>query len=80
MAQRRGTAAVLAIVAAVAAFFLHPVWGFFVALAGVVLGLVGFLRAASPTVSGGILSLVAIVLSLVALVVKIVEGALRLIF
>jgi hypothetical protein len=80
LAQQRGFAAVAGLVAAVVAFFVTPVLGFFLALLAILLGIVGFLRAASPRVSGGMMSIGAIVLGLVAMVVKILHGALALIF
>ena len=70
-AQRTGTMAALAIVAAlggiIAVFSGHPVWGFIIELVAILLGVGGLLRAASPRVSGGILSIVAIVIALIGL-------------
>ena len=69
--QRTGTAAILAIVAALgglmATFTGHPVWGLILALLAILLGAVGLVRAASPRVSGGILSIVAIIVAVVGL-------------
>jgi hypothetical protein len=80
VAQQKGLAAVAGLVIAVVAFFLGPVAGFFLALLAVLLGIVGFLRAASPRVSGGILALAAIALGVIAAIVKVVHGAFALIF
>jgi hypothetical protein len=67
--QRTGTMAALAIVAAIggviATFSGHPVWGLFIALVAILFGVLGLLRAASPRVSGGILSIVAIVFAVI---------------
>jgi hypothetical protein len=69
--QRTGTAATLAIVAAIggviATFTGHPVWGLIVELVAILLGAIGLLMAASPRVSGGVLSIVAIVIGVVGL-------------
>jgi uncharacterized membrane protein YccC len=80
LAQQRGLAAIGGLAAAVVAFFVGPVLGFFLALFAILLGIVGFLRAASPRVSGGIMSIGAILLGVVAVVVKIIHGALALVF
>lgn len=78
--EQRGLAATLAFAAAVAAFFLSPVAGLLVAVGAVILGAFGFLRAASPRVSGARLSVLAIVLGLTAIVVKVLHGVLKIIF
>jgi len=75
VAQPTGTAATLAIVAAVggviATFTGHPVWGLLVELAAILLGAIGVLRAASPRVSGGVWSIVAIVIGVIGLGVAV---------
>jgi hypothetical protein len=72
----KSTASIIAIVAALASFYLSSRGREIVALlaagAGILFGLLGFLRAASPRVSGGILSLTAVVLSAVAVIVALV--------
>jgi hypothetical protein len=69
--QRTGTAATLAIVAALGAWLAtftgHPVWGLILALVAIPLGAIGLVRAASPRVSGGILSIVAIIVAVLGL-------------
>jgi hypothetical protein len=73
--QQTGAAATIAIIAAIAGFVAtftgHPFWGLFIALVAIVSGLAGFVMAASPKVSGGILSIVAIVLGVVGLAVSV---------
>lgn len=65
--QRTGTAATLAIIAAIGGFILvftgNPGWGLLVEVLAGVLGAVGLLMAASPRVSGGMLSIAAIVIA-----------------
>jgi hypothetical protein len=65
--QRTGTAATLAIIAAIGGILLiftgHPGWGLIVELLAIILGIIGFFMAASPRVSGGILSIAAIVIA-----------------
>lgn len=69
--QRTGTAATLAIVAAlgglIATFTGHPGWGLILALLAILLGAIGLVRAASPRVSGGILSIIAIIVAVLGL-------------
>jgi hypothetical protein len=78
--QRASAAAITAIVAAVAAFLVNPLLGFFLALLAVLLGVVGLVRSLSPRTSGGLMSFGAIFLGLVGIVVQVIHGALRLIF
>ncbi len=70
MNQRTGVAATLSIIAAIGGFVViftrHPVWGLLISGVAVLLGIVGLISAASPRVSGGILSIVAIVLGVIA--------------
>lgn len=60
-------AATLAIIAAIGGILLifsgHPGWGLVVELLAIVLGVIGFFMSASPRVSGGILSITAIVIA-----------------
>jgi hypothetical protein len=68
---RASLAAKLAMAAAIgsiiASFMGHPFLGIIVGLLGVTLSGVGFLRAASPGVRGGMLSISALVLSVIGL-------------
>ncbi|HEX2229551.1 MAG TPA: hypothetical protein VHM64_20645 [Candidatus Binatia bacterium] len=73
--QRTGTAATLAIIAAIGGFILiftgNPGWGLIVEFLAGVLGAVGLLMAASPRVSGGMLSIAAIVLAVIGLGISV---------
>jgi hypothetical protein len=73
MAQRTGTSATLSIVAAIGSFLLtftgHPIWGLIAGIISLPFGIIGFVGAASPRVSGGIISLLAIALGAVAIVI-----------
>jgi hypothetical protein len=73
--QRTGTAATLAIIAAIGGFVLiftgNPGWGLLVEVIAGVLGAVGFIMAASPRVSGGMLSIAAIVLAVIGLGISV---------
>ncbi|MEW6443155.1 MAG: hypothetical protein AB1640_19635 [bacterium] len=68
MEQKTGTAATLALAAAVSSYLVtfsgHPGWGLLASLVAVPLGAFGFAMAASPRVSGGVLSIVSIVLGI----------------
>jgi len=73
--QAKSLASILAIIAAIASFFVHSgVWGVVLAVFAIVLGLVGFAKAASPRVSGGILSLLAVGLGLIAFIFALLRG------
>lgn len=65
--QKTGTAATLAIIAAIGGVVLvftgNPGWGLLMELVAGLLGVIGFFMAASPRVSGGILSIAAIVIA-----------------
>lgn len=73
--QKTGLAATLSILAALGAYVLtcvgQPGWGLLAAIASIPLGLIGFVMAASPKVSGGILSIVAIILGALATIVSL---------
>lgn len=73
--QRTGTMAILSIVAAIAAFFAiftgSPILGLLLAIVAIPLGIFGLLRAASPRVSGGIMSIFGIALGGIGLVLAV---------
>jgi hypothetical protein len=75
MEQRTGTAATLAIIAAIGGFVLvfagNPGWALLVQIIAGILGAVGLIMAASPRVSGGILSIAAIVIAIFGLGVAV---------
>lgn len=74
-AQTRSLAAILAIIAAVVSFYFsskgEEFKALFAALVAIGAGILGGLRALSPRVSGGILSITAVVLGLLAVVVAL---------
>lgn len=74
--QVRSTASILAILAAIGSFVLSSQGREFLALFAAVFaigaGLLGGLRALSPRVSGGMLSIIAVGLGLVAVLVALV--------
>lgn len=77
--QVHSLASIVAIIAAIASFFVHSgVFGLVLAIFAIVLGLVGFVKAASPRVSGGIISLVAIGLGVIAAVFAVLRGIVHL--
>jgi hypothetical protein len=72
----KSAASIIAIIAALGSFYLSfngmGFRGLLVAAIGVIFGLIGFLRAASPRVSGGILSLAAVALSAIGSIVALI--------
>jgi hypothetical protein len=64
----------LAIGAAIASFFFGAGLGFILAVAAIVLGVIGMLLAASPSIRGGIVSIISVLagsLGIVAAVLKL---------
>jgi hypothetical protein len=72
--QRKSVPAVIAIIAAIASFFVSAGWGFVLAIIAVIAGILGFLLSASPRRSGGIISIIAIVLGVLAFVVALLKA------
>ena len=75
MDQRTGTSATLSIISAIGSYLLtftgHPLWGLIAGIVSLPLGILGMIIAASPRVSGGIISLLAIGLGVIAIVVSL---------
>ncbi len=76
MNQKTGTLATLAIIAALASYFLtfsgHKLFGILAGIISIPLGAGGFLMAASPRVSGGIMSIISILLGVFAIGIAVV--------
>lgn len=76
MNQKTGTLAALSIIAAIASYFLtfngHTVWGILAALISIPLGMGGFAMAASPRVSGGVMSIISILLGVFAIGIAVI--------
>jgi hypothetical protein len=74
--QVRSLASVIAICAAIASFVLSARGsaglGFGLALVAIVVGILGGLRAVSPRVSGGLISMLAVALGAIAVLVSLV--------
>lgn len=75
MDQRTGAAAIGSIIAALGSYVLtctgNPGWGLLAAIASLPLGLIGFVMAASPKVSGGLLSIAALILGALAVLISL---------
>ena len=73
--QKIGTVASASIILAIGSFFAtcsgHPIWGMVLALLSLPAGGFGFMRAASPRIRGGFISLTAVVLGLIAVAVAV---------
>jgi hypothetical protein len=82
--KQTGTMAILSIVSAIMAFVLvfagNPFWGLILAILAIPLGVFGLLMAASPRVSGGIISIFGIVLGGIGTVVAALGAAGAIIF
>jgi hypothetical protein len=64
---------ILAIVAAVASFFVGSGAGLFLALAAIVLGLVGAILSLMPSTRGGIMSVFAVLAGVVGIIAAIIR-------
>ncbi len=73
--QVRSTTSIIAILAAIGSFVLsakdHGFFALMVALVAIGAGLVGGLKALSPRVSGGMLSIVAVLMGAIAIIVAL---------
>ncbi len=76
MNQRTGIFATLSIIAAIASYFLtfngYKLYGLLAALLSIPFGIGGFIMAASPRVSGGIMSIISILLGVFAIGIAVV--------
>jgi hypothetical protein len=76
MAQKTSTFATLAIIAAVASYFLtfsgHKILAIFLAIISIPLGAFGLMMAASPRVGGGLVSIIAIGMGVIAIGVAVI--------
>jgi hypothetical protein len=72
----RSTASTVAIIAAIVSFVLsargRELWALACALLAIGAGMLGGMRALSPRVSGGLISIIAVVLGVVAILVALV--------
>lgn len=82
MNQKAGTAATIAIVAAIGSFVVtftgHAIWGLLVAILAIVFGLFGVVISASPKVGGGLMSSFSVILGIlgVGLAILVLIGIL----
>lgn len=74
--QVRSGASIVAILCAIGSFIMsgqgREFWGFGLAIVAVLAGLLGGIKALSPRVSGGILSIIAVVLGVIAVLFSLV--------
>jgi hypothetical protein len=72
----RSTASIVAIIAAIVSFVMsgqgREFWGLFLALLAIGAGMIGGAKALSPRVSGGILSILAVILGAIAVVFALI--------
>ncbi len=76
MNQKTGTLATISILAAVVSYILtfsgHTAFGIVAALISIPFGVGGFVMAASPRVSGGIMSIISILLGVFAIGIAVI--------
>jgi len=64
---------ILAIVSAIASFFFGAGLGFLLAVVAVILGVIGMLLAASPSIRGGFVSILSVVAGLIGIIAAILK-------
>jgi len=67
----------IALVAAIASFFVSAGTGFILAIVAIVFGVIGFLLALSPSVRGGIVSIFSLVIAGIGIVAAIIRAIMR---
>jgi hypothetical protein len=67
---------IIAIVAAIASFFVHAGTGFILAIIAIVFGVIGFILSLSPSVRGGVVSVVSLILAVIGIIVAIIKAIL----
>jgi hypothetical protein len=65
---------IIAIVAAIASLFTGAFWGFVLALIAIVFGIVGALMAMSPSIRGGLISVISLVLAGIGFILAIIRA------
>jgi len=65
---------IVAIVAAIISLFTGAFWGFILAIIAIVCGIVGSLMAMSPSIRGGIISVLSLVLAAIGIILAIVRA------
>jgi len=64
---------ILAIAAAIASFFFGAFLGFALAVAAIVLGVIGMALAVAPSIRGGIISIISIVAGLLGIITAVLK-------
>lgn len=62
---------ILAIVSAIASLFFGAFLGFLLAVAAIILGVIGLLLAASPSIRGGIVSIISVLAGLIGIIAAV---------
>ena len=65
---------IIAIVAAIASFFVTAGTGFLLAMVAIVFGVFGFILSLAPSVRGGVLSVFSLILACIGIVAAIVKA------
>lgn len=66
---------ILAIIAAVVSLFMGATFGFLLAVAAIVLGIIGVMLAFSPNVRGGVTSFVSIIAGVIGIIAAVFKLA-----
>ncbi len=71
---------ILAILAAIGSFFVGAFMQVLLAIAAIVLGVLGILLSISPARRGGVISILSIIIGVLAIVIAILRGVFGLVF
>ncbi len=70
---RKSLPSIIAICAAIGSFFVAAGWAVLLCVVAVLLGVVGFVLAASPKIAGGILSLAAMAIGALGFIIALIR-------
>ena len=76
--QTYSIASIIAIVGAIATFFVGAGAQFLIAIIAIIFGAIGMILALSPKKRGGIASTIAVIIALIAIVVAVLRGIIHL--
>jgi hypothetical protein len=68
---------IIAVVAAIASFFVSPGTGFVLAIVAIIFGVFGFLLSLAPSVRGGLMSMVSLVFAVIGIVAAVTKALVR---
>jgi hypothetical protein len=68
---------IIAVVAAIASFFVSPGSGIILAIVAIIFGVFGFLLSLAPSVRGGVVSMLSLILAAIGIVAAVIKAFIR---